>query len=1179
MDFTQAQKIAINEDRKNILVSAAAGSGKSTVLCERIRKRISEDDGDIMRILVMSFNNESADDLKKKLSDILSKEYEKRAEPKMLRQSTLVQKAMISTIHGFNLSVVRENFERLSLPADISIADENDMSELKNKIMSEVISYMYENDEKFAELTDLLIADRDDALENIFLKLYENLMNEPGGIEVLKGNAERLRLAAADPDSSEWGMALDRTVDSMLDYYSSLFDKASENYDPSLGEKTYYRRYSGYSDFADRLKKAGGISKKAELMREIETFSFRVSSKGEKDIEYYKDALAKFKKEAEKLIFDMKNAKEDTRHTAECLDELYALLSEFDRRFSLEKKKRGEIDFTDMERFSHRLLVGTDGKPTKLAIEYQKRFDEVYVDEYQDTNTVQNEIIRAVSNDNLFIVGDIKQSIYGFRGACPDIFSRYRKEGFGCEAEKEKKIFLSENFRSDEKILRFSNSIFSKIMRAVDSIGYVDEDDLKFAKSAGALDLDVDIRLFSKKDLPSGNERDLQESDGGEDESSGEYEYVVSRIRELIDSGVSPSDIAVISRKFDAEGFSELKKAFEKYSIDIDTEKKESFFDRPDVLLVLCLLNAIDNPRRDVYLAGLLRSDVFGFSSDELVRVRSEYTSDCLYSSLKHYAKQFPESEISAKINKFTSFLKEMRLLGSAYTVDEFVRRLIERANIVNSEAFGKSEERACAVRSDICFICSLAKKFASRNNSGLSAFVRYLENIRKGRLSVPVPGESGGGVRVMTIHASKGLQFGYCFLINTGKQFKLRDTLENMKTMPLYYDRSLGSALCLKDEGKGIEWKHESYILRSIISKHENEIVEEEMRLLYVALTRAVNKLVITGSYNVGSVVRKLEKASGRPQMALYPFEVYSARSFLDWLVYCMEDMPKDCYNIEINPPIVTLPHTEDDVSEEDKVKLKENDFSPLSLLDNDYAYKYAAKIPAKLSVSRLTPDILDGADDCSSTLNIPKEKQKLVMPSFMPGGKSIKGNEIGTATHEFMQFCDLSRVGQNGIESEIEYLVSKRFLTKEKAGLISVSALEKFFSSQLYNEMMSASEIYREMRFNIKLPAVKFTKDPERAENIRNDEVLVQGVIDCVFRDKSGRYILIDYKTDSIHNSMDPVESEVRENFENELRERYSAQLGYYAIAVERLFGEKPSKIMLFSFALGRTVTLSDL
>ena len=377
-----------------------------------------------------------------------------------------------------------------------------------------------------------------------------------------------------------------------------------------------------------------------------------------------------------------------------------------------------------------------------------------------------------------------------------------------------------------------------------------------------------------------------------------------------------------------------------------------------------------------------------------------------------------------------------------------------------------------------------------------------------------------------------------------------------------------------MRDCAERIKSKHESAMLKSIVSKQNNETVEEEMRLFYVALTRAVNKLTITGSYNIGSIISKINSSLSMPELPVFPFEVYSSRSFLQWILYCLKDIPKDCYSLEVNPSLRCLPlkaaYRTNNNTETCTVSISDEELSDLSLLDMDYPYKYSAKIPAKLSVSKLTPNILDSADDCTAVLEIPYIRQKTPLPSFMTDEKTQNGSAAGTATHEFMQFCDFGRIEKNGIDKEIEYLVSKRFLSKEKAGLISRKALSGFFASKLYEDMKNADEIFREMRFNIKLPAGLFTENAERYKNISDDEVLVQGVMDCIFRDKNGDYTLIDYKTDSIGSGMSTAE------FENELKKRYSSQLGYYSIAAEQLFGKSPKKIMLYSFALADTITL---
>ena len=452
-----------------------------------------------------------------------------------------------------------------------------------------------------------------------------------------------------------------------------------------------------------------------------------------------------------------------------------------------------------------------------------------------------------------------------------------------------------------------------------------------------------------------------------------------------------------------------------------------------------------------------------------------------------------------------------------------------------------------------------------------LIGFISYLMNIRETGMKSKGYSDGAPGVRLMTIHTSKGIEFKYCFVVGTGGKFILTEKTDTRRNNPILFDRNLGIA-CAIPSDEYIGDKHDSIITRAIDKKHESEIIDEEMRLMYVAFTRAKHKLFVTGSFNVKiewqSDNRELQRQRGR----FAPFECYSARSFLDWLLLSVRDIPDDCFEMKYNPDIKTTPQTDNEEKQEETVG-EETDFSRLELLNIDYKYKEQSKIPAKMSVSKLTPDVLDGTDDFTGLLpvkeDISDEKDKIPLPAFMTKEKHISGSDIGTATHEFMQFCDFTSLEQNGVERKLHGLFKKIHIT-EKAALVSRHGINGFLKSTLFSEMKAARKIYREQRFNIRLPASDFTRDKEKAEFLENEFILVQGVIDCLFIKENGDIILCDYKTDSFRNTKD--EDEII----RELKERYTEQLSYYKTAVLRIFGKEPATTCLYSFALGKSVIL---
>lgn len=1167
MNFTDAQLQAIDAGKDNILVCAAAGSGKTTVLCNRIAKRIAMGQCDISKILVVTFTIASADDLKRKLRETLNEAYAKATDIQSKRyiqkQLSLLPKARISTIHSFALEMIRQNFDKLALPAKIRVADEWESRMLAARVMDSVIEEMYKNDEdgSFAEFTDLLITDRDGALGEYFLEVYSKLSNEIKGIDLIWDNIEEInREIDNDFFNTPWGRVIKENARIKLDYCVKYLTEAADGYtEDSPAYKFYGTRFRQICNSATALRSSldFGLTEFIDCLKGIELPNFKGNAgakANEAKIEnhsHYIDVFYFLKDITENngkklgLQFAIDTVREDMSQTAEHLKSLYSLLCIFDEKFAEEKKKRGVVDFTDIERMTHSLLIDEKGNRTELAEKYTNEFQELYIDEYQDTNKVQDDIFRAISNGNMFIVGDIKQSIYGFRGACPEIFSKYRREGFGGDSGQ--MVFLSENFRSDPCIVNFSNGVFSNIMKDVLTIGYTAEDNLKFSKSNNIKELETELFLF--KDVKN-------------EEHCSQGEFVASYIKDELERGTPPEDIAILCRSIVGNGVSELVDSCKKYGVPITMGDGDEFFKKPWVLLLLCLINTIDNKTKDIYVTGALKGELFGFTLDMLTRVRTEFPSQLgMWYSLESYVKAHEEKgeldEITLYGRRFFSFVEKMREIEANSSVDELIRTVIYSSRIIEALSLGQSGERGEEIRSDILKVYSYAVDFASRSSMGLSSFIAHLNSIIENDSGSKKKSNQKGAVRLMTIHGSKGLQFPICILYNAEKSFKLTAD----RDCPIIFGGELGFAFRLK--GETVEDKHDTILTSAIKLKYGLEQREEEMRLLYVAFTRAENRLVITGKSS-------LDMNDASPFEVEYA-RVMSASNYLDWLYLCMEHIDSNTYTVTVNPSlrVELLDENSNSYSGEIDMHLTEEDEERLKMIRSVYPYSQVSGIPAKASVSELSAHFLDDTEK-KLPLKNGDETKSIILPEFMGGIAENIGAKRGTATHLFMQFCDFSRCEEYGVEAEIDRLVEKGYIDEETASLISIEKAEGFFASRLYKRIKEGGRVLREQRFNIKLQASRFTSEPDKKKALEGEELLVQGVVDCVFFDKDGTMVLVDYKTDGFSPKT------TREDVIKILNERYKDQLFYYLLALDNIFPEVKKKACIYSFFLNEDFLL---
>lgn len=861
------------------------------------------------------------------------------------------------------------------------------------------------------------------------------------------------------------------------------------------------------------------------------------------------------------------------------------------------------LDYNDLEHFTLKLLYKENGEFSDTAKNLSENFEEIYVDEYQDVNPLQNKIFEALSHKSkIFMVGDIKQSIYGFRGAKPEIFAKHRREFGDGEGSKEKgtsTVFLSENFRCDKPIIDFVNSIFDVIFNSPEGenylhrIPYGESDSLVYGKTTDNPEKEVEILIAEYK-------KDKSEEKGSHSAAKKELEakMVAMKISELVESGVRVSDIAVIMRNAkNTAGI--FKKHLIRYGIPVQTESSSKLFDSPEIQLLICVLNCIDNPCREIYLTGALRSPIFGFTFEELIEIRECEREGTLYSALVRYC----EKHEYPKGRNFIEFIKRMKKISLGAPIDKIIWSVYNETSFFSiiydggevSETLGESR------RGNLIKFHSMARDYAANGKTTLYGFLRTVETLMKSGKSPESAGSgSENAVKIMTIHKSKGLEFEYCFICGTDRDFNNMDSRE-----AIVYDDDLALGCKLKDRETRLTYFN-TPIRNAIMIKTQLTKYEEEMRMLYVALTRARHRLYICGTAENRDELLERTKNLSRP-ITIMTF--LKQKSYLEWILTSLsanlEKAPKYALKfinmdkiLDGEPEVAEESFDADEVSEQDTEKLYKE---IKSKLEYKYPYPESRRIPAKLTVSKLYPGILDetvGAelreDDFSAsefTLdcvfeedrgeNLPEDESKdnfssarrgeagnLKIPKFLEKSKSYSGADRGTATHIFMQFCDFELAEKYGAEKEIERLYSEKFITEQHKELIDRRNIDKFFSSALYAQIKESEVMKREYRFNIKLPASNFTIDSELQKSLEGEEVFVQGVIDCYFENRNKNITLVDYKTDYIPRQIRGSDEDIK----NYLSSRHSQQLSYYRAALERLTKKKVSEIYVYSFYMGK-------
>ena len=1125
----------------------------------------------------------------------------------MQRQITLLNKANICTIHSFCLDIIRNYFYEIDISANFQIGDSVEMELLKQEVLDNLFEEKYINkDKKFLKLIDLYATYRgDDDLKKIILKIENTIQSNPFPEIWLNEKVEMFNLEREiDKDFSKtiWGEILLEELKTKLVESSLKLEHLAKNlnkFDELIKYENIIWSDKEYVDNLISIIESEDVNKWDKLNNNAQSLKFATWSSDKKITISYKDeakeirdkikdniksSLSKIKlftsKEANKVMYEM----------YEPLNTIKEIILEFEEKFAEKKREKNKIDFHDIEHLALKILTKKENDiilPSDIAEKLKTKFNEIAIDEYQDSNLVQEYILTSISNgNNIFMVGDIKQSIYRFRQARVELFlEKYDKYSKVDEKEYEggRKIQLFKNFRSRKEVLDLTNWVFDEIMsKDLGDVDYTEEEYLNLGADYTEEDSDRFIPELHILDL----NKDEIEEDYSDDEENDESEVVNEKIEkiEILEKNEQEAKIVanrieeLIKEKFKVfdkkHGTREIKykdiaillrtttdiaeiyeKELNSRNIPVYSDTSSDYLETTEIQTIIALLKVINNPMQDIPLTMVLRSPIGGFTDNELIEIRLCEKQGFFYEALLK-ARISVKEELRNKINMFLQMLEDFKEAEREKPLDELIWKIYEDTGYYNYVGLLNN---GSLKRANLKMLFERAKQYEVASFKGLYNFINFIDRLKlsSGDLSsAKIVGENDNVVRIMSIHKSKGLEFPVVFVSAIGKQFNKRDLNENII---LHQDFGFGPKYI--DGETKVTF---STLAKSALRiKLEKEMISEEMRVLYVALTRAREKLIITGSvtnYNkeekeLKDMITLYKQKEGEK---LNPTFIRKYISYLKWIILLsIKDKKQDKIKLQvhkIDDKVTNVIESKEDISkkyeEQDKVDNKEIEKIKEQL---NWKYKYitSSTVPTKTSVTKLKEEKQKelGLEE------IINQKQEYIfdVPRFMVEKKDIiTSTRKGSLIHLCIQKMNKKKeYTRKEIEALIENLVEKEIILKEEAEAINVNILEKYSKSKLYKELKEAIEIHEEEPFYLEVTADRLNKDYSK-----EDKILVQGIIDLYYINKNNEVVLVDYKTDYVEKGE-----------EEKIINRYKEQLELYKEAIEKSLDRKVSKVIIYS------------
>lgn len=1118
VQLTEEQKAAVFAAVGENLVSAAAGSGKTKVLSERIVERLKSGDTSIDRLLIVTFTRAAALQMRERISKALDKEYKKTKNEKLKKQLSLVLGADICTIDSFCIDLVKKNFFLLDVPPDFNLAEENEMAILKEEIILDVLDEMYEKgDEGFLKLaSNFGNGKTDTSLKDIILKVYGFSISFADPEAWLDG-AVRAHKAGEKENDELFEIIAKEIGEELNDLYELL--KSGFLYAEEVGIFSYADVFAKETEmFEEYLKKD---TKDIKDGFDMFTFGSFAGKKVDESLAWDKAYLQGIHNDAKAFFAKIKELYELYESprglSFEKIDALVRCVKLFGEKYMAEKLARKELEFADCEYLALKALE----KSQEVCDELRDKYDEIYIDEYQDTNPLQDALFTLVSRKergepNTFIVGDIKQSIYRFRHSDPMLFF---EKTLRCERdENARKMLLTKNFRSRSEVLDSVNDVFEKIMReGTAQVDYNEEHRLKCGAKFEKYDKNKsEIYVINS----AGSDEDEDEALAREQKES---LVVAKKIREMVDGGflvadgdkmrkIKYSDIAILSSalKNKAEMITGI---FALCDVPVSSDNLKDFFDTLEIRTLISLLKAIDNPMDDIALASVMRSPIFMFDENELLKIRLNGRDKAFYENVKD--ESLKDGEMASKCLKMLETLEKWRNAAYINSIEKTITDIVDESGYYSF--VGALPAGAVRQENIRCFL-DLAHKYESTSYKGLYNFIRYVEKtIETGGKVETSGGERKDAVVLTTIHKSKGLEFPVVFVIGCGAKFNDRDTSNPMIINPIG-----GIGIVERESDRRIKYKTAEYKAISLQILRESHA--ERMRLLYVAMTRAKEKLIMVGS--VADYSKKIDRwtmySSGRK---MSDYQIRGITNYLDYIMSCASREFWDVNVVNSLPEIVAKVDTAMQPLEK-----KDRNVDVIEHLAYRYRFAGSENIPSKMSVSQIKKMSMDTEE----SVDFFAGERRGRVPSLAKKSKLLEPTARGTAYHRVLE---LINPDEKCVKDALERFVDNGFMTKEQADCIDVGKIEAFLASPIAKRIRNAKKVWKEASFTVEIDA------NEVFETSDNEKICMQGTIDCLIEEEDGKIVLIDYKTDFYENPDD-------------IAKRYKKQLELYEVAVFKRF-----------------------
>jgi len=1152
-EWTKSQNKAITSGGQAIVVSAAAGSGKTTVLIERIIRKILAGNCNVDELLIVTFTRAATAEIRTRLSTAITDALKENPnDSNLIKQQMLVPSANIFTIDAFCADLVRNNFETLGIRPDFGTLDDGLNKVYSSEAMSAVLDKYYEENSASFNILKSIIKDSfnykfEQAINDIYTKaqaytdpqkvLKESLSyyefdgpvkDAPVVKEAIKGFLDYadyildgLNRSISFLESNEEIISTEggRKVRDMLSSDRSTFEECCGYVKNAEFEKAFKLA----EDYSPDTWSSSGFPQKAD-------FELKVAK-------YYRDLANGFTNKAKKGIKSyfgtgLKAFESDREVLLPALKTLLAIVEDFDAEYRKIKEEKNVLDFSDIEHLAYSLLI-KDGKKTQLACDLSKNYKEILIDEYQDTNELQDAIFSAISDNenNLFMVGDIKQSIYAFRNAMPQLFL-HKKDTYPGS------MSLGENFRCSYGIIEYVNFLFAQIMSK--DCGDIDyskkEEQLQYGRKekCDPSRPDVELHLFEgnkTKNLPT------------------EGRYIAKYISEAMekDRDLKYSDFAILMRKVASDKGSKVAQALVDANIPVAFEGGADFFDTADVKIVLSLLHVIDNPLQDVHMLAVLMSPVFSLSADTITKIRCQDKNTSLYANL--LSLKDSDSQICSIIDTISLY----RQLSITMPVGELIRKIYSDTllpDIVAAMPNGPSRQ------ANLLLLQDYADNYEQSSELGISNFVRFTDTLIENELDLNTASLGSGttnAVKLMTIHKSKGLQFTHVILPNLGD-----GKYTPQRNIIVSKDMKIGLKACEPVTGDTFP----SFVFSHIKESLKPAEASEELRVLYVAMTRAKEKLILIGSPGKDGINNAVYASELNENGALPPYMVVNSKNPLDLIISATTHhlnaeilektakvktpvLPCDTKIIvEIHPAEDTEQEAEADAHElsskiDDKMQKELSE-----RMNYEYPYLALSMVPTKRSASATEAAGFDTRYFASAE------------PEFLRGDKLTPAQK-GTCLHRFMQFAEFDEA-KTDAAAEVQRLYAKGYFTEAEAAAIDVKKVEAFFRSDMFARMERSEKVWREHKFAVLVPAVRF--NPSLKGEMAEETVLIQGIADCVFVEDD-KLVIVDYKTD-------------RTTVEEELINRHKAQLMTYAEALTDALAMPVKEAYVYAFSLDKEI-----